>query len=63
MLLGSPYAQASEPVRLEEDGYRFDGKLYEAVVDRHGRLASLRVNGQEVSLVSFMDLDCRRIEG
>jgi cephalosporin-C deacetylase len=48
VLLGSLHARAAEPVRLKEGGYRFRGELYEATVDGHGRLASLRVNGQEV---------------
>ena len=50
VLLSTPYAAAAQPVRLQDGGYRFQGELYQASVDRRGRLASLQVNGQEVLL-------------
>jgi len=50
VLLSAPHASAAQPVRLQGGGYRFQGELYQATVDRHGRLASLQVNGQEILL-------------
>ena len=50
VLLSAAFASAAEPVRLQDGGYRFQGELYQATVDRHGRLASLQVNGQEILL-------------
>jgi cephalosporin-C deacetylase len=48
VLFGSLHGQAAEPVWLPDGGYQFHSDLYDAIVDRHGRLASLRVNGQEL---------------
>ena len=48
VLLASLNAPAAELVRIKEGGYRFRSELYEAVVDGHGRLASLQVSGQEI---------------
>ena len=50
VLLSAASVSAAEPVRLQDGGYRFQGELYQATVDRHGRLASLQVNGQEILL-------------
>ena len=51
VLLTAGRASPAEPVRLQDGGYRFQGELYQATVDRHGRLASLQVNGQEILLL------------
>ena len=50
VLLTVAPTSAAEPVRLPDGGYRFDGECYQAVVDLHGRLATLQVNGQNILL-------------
>ena len=48
LLLSFVNLRAAEPVKLDDGGYRFANDLYEAVIDTRGRLASLKVNGQEI---------------
>lgn len=48
VLLAPLPALAAEPLPLAGGGYRFHGEHYEAMIDGHGRLASLQVNGQEM---------------
>lgn len=50
VLLAAAPTSAAEPVQLPDGGYQFNGELYQAVVDRHGRLATLHVNGQNILL-------------
>ncbi len=39
--LSAAPTSAVEPVRLPDGRYRFNGECYQAVVDLHGRLASV----------------------
>ena len=50
VLLAATRTSAAEPVPLKDGGYQFNGECYQAVVDLHGRLATLQVNGQDILL-------------